>query len=324
MKGAVNCFATNANSSGDNPDLTTQVFVAERAKVTNVTRDTRRCLGGRSAGKACTRDTDCPDAAACTDPSAVACAADAHGKVFYFIYSGNPTGENPDLSPELFSYRLKGHQLAQVTKQGWFCSADPSKPCTKDADCSWDGHAGTCTSPAMGDLQVSSNGREVMFVSSGDPGDNPQHGQAVHVLTVHGKKTAFSLLGGGGGAVYCSSDTANAYKPCTVDADCGAVCGDGKKEAPEQCESAQDCAPNQACVSCKCQPTVCGNGFREGNEVCDGLDGCPLGTCSPDCKTCNTCGNGAIDSGEECDPAATPQNGCPQGHACDPKSCTCS
>ncbi len=119
----------------------------------------------------------------------------------------------------------------------------------------------------------------------------------------------------------------------TEDADAGPVCGNGVAEPGEECDGSdlrdKSCADlglgsgTLGCAAdchfdtsgCSTQP-VCGNGVAEPGEDCDGSDlrgrSCTdlgLGSgrlrCNSDCRfdtsQCATCGDGHLDSGEECD-----------------------
>lgn len=95
------------------------------------------------------------------------------------------------------------------------------------------------------------------------------------------------------------------------------VCGNGAKEAAEECDGEPSC-------SVECERVVCGNGRRDEGEECDGeptcssrclsaecgnlrLDGLEeceppdVGSCGASC-TIIECGNHRVDEGEECDP----------------------
>ena len=106
------------------------------------------------------------------------------------------------------------------------------------------------------------------------------------------------------------------------------VCGDGVVQQGEACDPGA-------------QPTGCAAGMicgAAGNaNQCTCVQGPPsecTGSCTPDCgagQTCvchcaagpgSQCGNGKVDSGEQCDPAASP-TGCFTGETCD-DHCTCS
>ncbi len=284
-KGLANCFVSNANITGENADMTPEVFLAKGTKVEALTNDTRRCRSGRKAGESCTKASDCPDGGECVAPEVGACAADAKGKRVYFIFSGNPTGENADLSPEVFSVDGK-RGIAQQTSQTWFCARDRAKSCASHRDCPpADGRQDYCTAPEMDDLQVGASGKAVLFRTTGDLGDNAGHASALYMLSVGKKKSAAALIAGGGSPFACSEDTANAFQACTRDADCGTTCGDGDVEGAEQCETTSDCADGQVCDQCSCRTVVCGDGLVDLGEACEPTVGCS-GTCAPDCSTC--------------------------------------
>jgi len=90
----------------------------------------------------------------------------------------------------------------------------------------------------------------------------------------------------------------------------------------------------RSAVEISCGPPKCGDQRRNGAEQCDGLDNencrtaSPSTLCKPDC-TCgapNPCGNGTLETGEECDPNRLP-TGCVPPSPCRPPSgplqCTC-
>ncbi len=104
------------------------------------------------------------------------------------------------------------------------------------------------------------------------------------------------------------------------DIDCAAVCGNGTLEPGERCDPLGTCpteCPAQGCAlftldqpgTCfaQCQPagtqTVCQNG-----------DGCCPSGCNANNDTDCTpaCGNGAVESGETCDPLTSCPASCPQ------------
>ena len=106
-----------------------------------------------------------------------------------------------------------------------------------------------------------------------------------------------------------------------------AVCGNGVREAAEDCDGS-DLGPYTCGTFCgdggtlRCASDctfdlagceVCGNGRRDGNEACDGSDlagqACPQGgtlRCRVDCagfdvRDCFACGNAVREGGEQCD-----------------------
>jgi hypothetical protein len=275
-------------AEGTDASFVTQVFVAAATGgLTNVTMDTGRCQGGTKAGQSCTSFIDCPSGS-CLDPSVSGCGGDEKGRAVFFIYSGNPLGGNNDLGDELFSFDLKKHKLTQETTQAGWCSDDVTKDCTTSSDC---GAMASCNTASMGDLQVSPDGKLVAFESDGNPNGagNTSHGRALFSDIRKGKGKGFHLVGSAG--PFCATNTANRGKACVKDTDCGAVCGDGKVEAPEQCDGggygAVGCTPPQYCGrpgaanQCTCVTPVCGNGIVEPGEECD--------TDSRTCGTGSTC-----------------------------------
>ena len=95
---------------------------------------------------------------------------------------------------------------------------------------------------------------------------------------------------------------------CAVDCTCS-VCGDGTLSPPvEDCDGALDAACPGECFppggpnACRCPR--CGDGIvNQPSEECDGAatGTCVTGVCQPDC-TYASCGNCALDPGEQCDP----------------------
>src|SRR5438105_6641321 len=107
------------------------------------------------------------------------------------------------------------------------------------------------------------------------------------------------------------------------DVDCpqDEVCdGQGGCALPSQLDSCSDvaacgsCTYNDrannpiagACYNGVCRPVLCGDGIVGCGEICDvGGDNNSCTTCSADCKSDLTCGNGIVDlcKGEQCDAA---------------------
>jgi cysteine-rich repeat protein len=79
-----------------------------------------------------------------------------------------------------------------------------------------------------------------------------------------------------------------------------AVCGDGRVDADEACDDAND-RSDDACVGC--EQARCGDGVvRAGFEACDDGNDDPGDGCTDRCALGN-CGDGVVDPGEECDDA---------------------
>jgi len=127
-----------------------------------------------------------------------------------------------------------------------------------------------------------------------------------------------------------------------------AACGNGMREAGEECDPMavpSGCAANLVCgapgtaTPCMCTAATgpCGDGVLDPGENCDPAlpNTCDPGevclATGPNACTCGAppanCGNGVVEWGEQCDPAATP-NGCATGQTCGaggtPTACTCT
>jgi len=307
-RGKVRCFASSGNPSGDNADLSTDVFVAdEEGTVVNMTKDTFRCVEGPNNAKSCATEADCPQGS-CQDTSVLACATDGSGRLVYFIFDGNPTGQNADLSDELFVFDRSSGQLTQLTTQRGWCNDDPSQACDRSSDCA----SGTCARARMqgtrryggygrsfqdsaNPLEVSPDGDFVWFVTDGDPGGNPNHAVTQFVLVRRGAAKGFRVAGSAG--KFCDFRTKHPGMPCTAASDCGPVCGDGRVDPGEECEpflSPPTCPTGKFCQfpgrpnECTCVSPVCGNGIREPGEVCDGPGKfcLPPQHCNSTCTAC--------------------------------------
>src|SRR5882724_10603139 len=134
-RGKVRCFESNGNPTGDNTDRSTEAFIAtDEGLVLNMTKDTRRCVEGPNNGLTCAGYGTCPQGS-CQDMTVLACTADARARTMFFIFDGNPTGQNPDLSDELFAFDVQSRSLTQVTLQRGWCLADPTQACDDSSDC---------------------------------------------------------------------------------------------------------------------------------------------------------------------------------------------
>jgi hypothetical protein len=280
-KGRLLCASSDSNVTGDNADLSFDVFLADLGGgLRNMTKDTLRCQGGTKAGQTCTSDSDCP-MGDCRSPYMGGCGADAKGKAVYFVFSGNPTGGNNDLGDEIFSFIPKQGVLTQLTTQSGWCSDDATKACTASKDC---GMMGSCIIAFINDLQVSPDGRYVSFVSTGDPAEagsaNAKHSLALFSFVTKGRGKGLKPVAVSGN--FCTDVTVNRGAACATDQECGAVCGDGKVEAPEECDGGTSCTGGKYCArpgstsQCTCQTPQCGNGIIEGSEQCDGEGTCGL------------------------------------------------
>jgi hypothetical protein len=106
----------------------------------------------------------------------------------------------------------------------------------------------------------------------------------------------------GGGEDCDGIDSFSCSGTCT--AACSCRCGDGvKNQSSESCDGADaDACPGLCQADCSCPSPVCGNGIKEAGEQCDGAALGSCAACQTDC-TCipSVCGNGLVEPGEECD-----------------------
>ncbi|HLY36976.1 MAG TPA: hypothetical protein VKU61_03000 [Candidatus Binatia bacterium] len=309
-RGRLRCFASTGNPSGDNADLSTDVFVVDnQGNVSNMTKDTRRCVEGSNNGNSCTTFSDCPQGS-CEDTNVLACTADARGHFVFFIFDGNPTGKNPDLSDELFSFDTRTHQLTQLTSQRGWCNNNPAQGCDSSSDCSSSSCArarmtGTQNfgrygggSSATSGLEVSPDGGIVWFITDGDPGGNPSHAVTQFALALTGSQKGLRVVASAG--KFCGTRSKHPGTACASTDDCRPICGDGIVDPGEQCEPFHlpPCPSGTFCRSpgfpdgCTCVLPVCGNGVLEPGEVCDGFSGgCfPPRHCNANCSQCSPSG----------------------------------
>ncbi len=106
--------------------------------------------------------------------------------------------------------------------------------------------------------------------------------------------------------IYCPAGTKCAARQavCIVD-----NCGDGVLQAGEVCDDGNKIDGDSCSADCKSNET-CGNGIIDVamGEVCDDGNNVDGDGCSADCKSIEGCGNGVVDLGEDCDsgPSGTP------------------
>jgi hypothetical protein len=133
----------------------------------------------------------------------------------------------------------------------------------------------------------------------------------------------------GGTQTACIKDTADGCCPGTCNAnddlDCAATCDNGVIEAGEQCDPLASCptaCPQQQCAlfqlfdggTCHAQCVPAGT-----QTACVDNDGCCPGNCNAnnDSDCTPTCGNGAVEAGETCDPPGS----CPDCAAVETYTC---
>jgi len=118
------------------------------------------------------------------------------------------------------------------------------------------------------------------------------------------------------------------------------LCGNGVVDSGEQCDDGNtadgDCCSATCTIEmgCVCQPNVapsccslCGDDERQCGEECDGTDAdmCSMDeTCSTQCECVpQECGNGVIDSGEQCDDGNTADGDCCSATCTIETGCVC-
>ncbi len=101
-------------------------------------------------------------------------------------------------------------------------------------------------------------------------------------------------------------DGTNGGAPGSCSADCKAFvplqsCGDGKVQAPEQCDDGSSNGSLQSKCDARCR-LKCGNGIKDVAEQCDnGVNDGSYGTCNADCTLPGYCGDGIKNGNEQCD-----------------------
>jgi len=111
---------------------------------------------------------------------------------------------------------------------------------------------------------------------------------------------------------------------CTTD--CKAAvplvsCGNGIKEAKEQCDAGAQNGTAQSTCDSRCR-IKCGNGQVDSGEQCDdGVNNGSYGTCNMNCTFAGYCGNNLTSGPEQCDKGSANQTD-PYSLAPDPNLCT--
>ncbi len=120
------------------------------------------------------------------------------------------------------------------------------------------------------------------------------------------------------------SDVADSCCPTSCNAnndlDCAAVCGNGTLEPGERCDPLGTCPTECPAAGCQLftleQPGTCFAVCQPAGQqaACQNNDGCcPTGCNANNDSDCQpACGNGAVESGETCDPLTSCPSSCPQ------------
>ncbi|MBP6976129.1 DUF11 domain-containing protein, partial [Candidatus Dojkabacteria bacterium] len=116
----------------------------------------------------------------------------------------------------------------------------------------------------------------------------------------------------------CSLDCPSGYSEYFTNSSCGS--GEIAKSCEASCAGCNNPYIAKGCCKPDSQPVLCGNGTKDSGEACDpkaSPTGCNTGsTCLSNC-TCSasTCGNGKLNTGEEC------ESGNPSGTSCTWDNC---
>lgn len=107
-------------------------------------------------------------------------------------------------------------------------------------------------------------------------------------------------------------------RACKKDCTGTVLCGNGTLDEGEECDSSVADAGQVNCGP-TCLLPACGNGVRDTGEACDDGNREEDYTCSADCSSDNTCGNGLIDN--RFGPGDSRNEKCDDGQRTDSKGC---
>jgi hypothetical protein len=244
--------------------------------------------------------------------------------------------ENPDGALEVFLADLKGGAPRSLVKDGRRCvgGGRAGAVCGSSRDCP---DSGSCATPSLSGCRADAAGRFVYLLFRGNPtGANPDLGDELFRFDTRraGRLTQMTTQAG-----WCSNDPG---KACTTDFECsprGGTCAradlfglqvspDGKKVAfAGDGDPGGNPSHGEALFSLvlrRNRPVL--TTLRAGGRVC-GASSLKAGqTCLRDEDCVPDCGDGRVDSPEQCDPDAV-STGCSQGQRCAPagaqNQCTC-
>eukprot|EP00339_Tiarina_fusa_P000674 CAMPEP_0117047798 /NCGR_PEP_ID=MMETSP0472-20121206/33016_1 /TAXON_ID=693140 ORGANISM="Tiarina fusus, Strain LIS" /NCGR_SAMPLE_ID=MMETSP0472 /ASSEMBLY_ACC=CAM_ASM_000603 /LENGTH=925 /DNA_ID=CAMNT_0004760603 /DNA_START=80 /DNA_END=2857 /DNA_ORIENTATION=- len=143
-----------------------------------------------------------------------------------------------------------------------------------------------------------------------------EHGNGRHRFTFNGQELLFSddFEDGELSVTFgCGNDgnTGGGNSP---------VCGNGIREAGEQCDEGNRNS-NQGACTLNCRNARCGDGFVQPGEQCDeGSSNSNTGTCTNACQR-PRCGDGFVQAGEECDRGNSNSNTGACTNACENARC---
>lgn len=235
--------------------------------------------------------------------------------------------ETTDGMIEVFIADLKGGSPRSLVKESRRCmgGSRAGQACADDRDCPG---AGSCVEPFLSGCRADERGRSVYFILNGNPtGGNPDLGEELFQFDTRkaGRLTQVTTQAG-----WCANDPA---KACTTDFDCVPTGGNCRKAdmfglhvAPDgkQIGFATNGDPGGnpghgdalfgLVVKGKRQTL---NALQAGGRLCSDSSAKRGQPCSRDEDCRPDCGDGSVDSPEQCDPSASP-SGCSQGQVCGP------